>query len=285
MHANLRGALFGMAAMGLYCLYDVAIKYLGGQYSPLQILFCAGLVFVPLILAQMVWSGGGSLRPVLPLWTAARVAVALVNGVIGAYAFAVLPLAQTYAVFFLMPLMISLLAVPFLREPLDLPRGLAILAGFVGVLVALQPGGDTHVGLGHLAAFAAASLGAVYYVILRKTGGTETPAVLMFYPALVQLVAVGLAMPWFWVAMTPKAWAITSAMGVMVFIGGRLIIEGYRIAPAVVVSPMQYSQIIWAAMLGWVLFGEAMSLPLVIGIAVIIAAGVFILLHRPKGAA
>ena len=282
VNPNLRGALFGLAAMGLYCLYDVSIKFLGGDYSPLQILFCAGLVFVPLILLQLRLSRATSLRPVLPLWTVLRVVVALLNATFGAYAFSVLPLAEAYAVFFLMPLMIALLAVPILGEPMDLARGLAVVAGFAGVLIALQPGGETQLGLGHLAAFCAASLGAVNYIILRKTGGIEQPGVLLFYPAAAQLIAVGLAMPGLWLPMPAAHWALTSLMGLAVFAGGLLIIAAYRTAPAIVVAPMQYSQIIWAALLGWLLFGEGMTLPMVLGILVIIAAGLYILIYNPK---
>lgn len=276
-NTHLRGALFGLAAMALYCLYDVTIKFFGPAYSPMQILFCAGLVFVPLIGLQLRLSGQTALRPVMPKLTALRVVVGLLNGTIGAYAFSVLPLAECYAVFFLMPLMISALAVPVLGEPMDLPRSLAIATGFAGVLVALQPGGETQLGLGHVAAFAAAALGAVNYVILRKTGGIESPGVLMLYPAVAQLVALGLVMPSVWLPMPAAHWALTSLMGLELFGGGLLIILAYRHAPAIIVSPMQYSQIIWAAAFGWLLFDEAMTLQMILGISLIIAAGLFIL--------
>ena len=283
-NSNLRGALYGIAAMGLYCLYDVTIKLLGSDFSPLQILFCAGLVFVPLILVQTFWSGRASLRPMMPRLTALRVVVSLVNSVVGAYAFSVLPLAECYAVFFLMPLMIALLAVPALGEPMDFARGLAIAIGFGGVIFALQPGGDTQLGLGHLAAFTAAALGAVNYVILRKTSGVETPSVLMLYPALSQLIAIGLVVPGVWLPMSASHWALTTLMGVEVFVGGLLIIAAYRSAAAIVVAPMQYSQIIWAAILGAVLFDERMTLTMIFGIAIIILAGLFILFFKPKPA-
>jgi S-adenosylmethionine uptake transporter len=276
-NTHLRGALFGLAAMALYCLYDVTIKFLGPAYSPMQILFCAGLVFVPLIGLQLRLSGQTALRPVMPKLTALRVVVGLLNGTIGAYAFSVLPLAECYAVFFLMPLMISALAVPVLGEPMDLPRSLAIATGFAGVLVALQPGGETQLGLGHVAAFVAAALGAVNYVILRKTGGIESPGVLMLYPAAAQLIALGLMMPSVWLPMPAAHWALTSLMGLELFGGGLLIILAYRHAPAIIVSPMQYSQIIWAAAFGWLLFDEAMTLQMILGISLIIAAGLFIL--------
>ncbi len=283
-NSNLRGALYGIAAMGLYCLYDVTIKLLGSDFSPLQILFCAGLVFVPLILVQTFWSGRANLRPVMPRLTALRVVVSLVNSVVGAYAFSVLPLAECYAVFFLMPLMIALLAVPALGEPMDFARGLAIAIGFGGVIFALQPGGDTQLGLGHLAAFTAAALGAVNYVILRKTSGVETPGVLMLYPALSQLIAIGLVVPGVWLPMSASHWALTTLMGVEVFVGGLLIIAAYRSAAAIVVAPMQYSQIIWAAILGAMLFDERMTLTMIFGIAIIILAGLFILFFKPKPA-
>ena len=283
-HTHLRGASFGLAAMGLYCLYDVTIKYLGPIYSPMQILFCAGLVFVPLILVQMRVVPQGGLRPVLPGWTVLRVVISLLNATIGAYAFSVLPLAQCYAVFFLMPLMIAALAVPMLGEPMDMARGLAIVAGFCGVLIALQPGSGTAFGLGHLAAFVAAALGAVNYVILRKTGAVESPGVLMLYPAAAQLMALGLAMPMVWVAMPLQDWVLTTLMGAELFAGGLFIIAAYRNAPAIVVAPMQYSQILWAAILGTLLFDEALTLPLIVGLALIIAAGLFILACQPKTA-
>jgi S-adenosylmethionine uptake transporter len=281
---SLRGAFLGLGAMALYCFYDVTIKLLGGAYSPLQILFCAGLVFVPLILGHLLLTGqAGRMQPVQPGWIAVRVVAALLNGVLGAYAFAVLPLAQAYAVFFLMPLMISLLAVPVLGEPMDRARGFAILAGLAGVMIALQPGA-APLGLGHLAAFSAAALGALNYVILRKTSGVESPGVLMLYPAVVQLAFTGVAMLWLWVPMPPAHWALTTLMGVELMVGGLMIIAAYRIAPAIVVAPMQYSQIIWAAILGALFFGEAMDGPMIVGIAIIIAAGQFLLYRTARPA-
>jgi S-adenosylmethionine uptake transporter len=279
----LRGAVYALGGMGLYSLYDMTIKFLGKGYSPVQVLFCAGLVYLPLILTHLAITGqAGRMWPVLPGWTALRSASALVNGVLGAYAFSVLPLAQAYAVFFLMPLMIALLAVPMLGERLDAARGLAILVGFAGVVVALDPERAAP-GPGHLAALAAAGLGAMNYVILRRTGAVESPGVLLLYPAGVQLAAVALAMPALWVPMTGQAWLLTSLMGAQVFLGGLLIIAAYRLAPAIVVAPMQYSQILWAAVLGAVVFGEAMTTRTIAGISIIIAAGLFIL-WRSSGA-
>jgi len=273
----LRGPLFGLAAFGLYALYDMTIKFLGDDYSPVQILFFAGLFVLPMYLVHL-WldPAGGSLRPVLPGLTMARSVVGLANGVLGAYGFSVLPLAECYAILFLMPLLIALLAVPILGEPLGWPRGLAILAGLVGVLIVLRPG-QSPLLPAHLATLAAAALGALNYIIVRRVSGVERPAVLLLYPTLVQFIAVALALPFVWQPMPLAHLGLTALMAVELFIGGFLVVAAYRLAPVVVVAPMQYSQIIWATVLGALIFGEAMDGPTWGGIGLIIAAGLFIL--------
>lgn len=276
------GALLGLAAFGLYALYDITIKFFGGVLNPMQVLFCAGAFALPLILGQLVLTGQArTLKPVLPRWTAARIAVTLLNGTLGAYAFSVLPLAEAYAVFFLMPLLISALAVPLLGEPMDLPRSVAIFAGLIGVVVALRPG-EAELGLGHLAALSAATMGALNYIIIRKTSGVEQPGVILLYPTIALVVATGMAMPWLWVPMTPGQVGLTFLMAAELFLGGYAIVAAYRRAPAIVVAPMQYSQIFWAAVLGWLLFGEVIGLATALGIAIIIASGMVLLARSSR---
>ncbi len=272
--------MLGFAAFGLYALYDIAIKYLGGIYSPMQVLFCAGLFALPMVTVQVLTDvQRRGLWPVMPGWMALRVGVALVNGVLGAYAFAVLPLAEAYAVFFTMPLMIALLGVPLLGEPMDMRRALAILAGLVGVIVALRPG-QVPVTPGHLAALTAAALGALNYVILRRTGAVERPAVLLFWPIAVQFSVLAMAMPFVWQPMPLADLGLTALMAVALVLGGLLIIAAYRAAPVIVVAPMQYSQIVWGVLFGVLFFGEGLSLDTAIGIGIIVASGLVILTHR-----
>ena len=274
---NLQGAALGLAAFGLYALYDTTIKFLGSAFSPVQILWCAGVFALPIVLAQVyLGSAKGGLRPLLLRWTLIRVACTLVNGILGAYAFSVLPLAEAYAVFFLMPLMISALAVPMLAEPLDLPRVVAILAGLVGVIVVLQPG-QLPILPGHLAAFVSAVLGSVNYVILRKTSGVERRGVLLFWPIATQTAVLTLALPLVWLPMPPLAVGLTLMMALELVAGWLLLIAAYRLAPSIVVAPMQYSQILWAVILGALFFGEGLNAATVIGIAIIVAAGLFLM--------
>lgn len=273
-----QGALLGLASFGIYACADVTIKFMGIGLSPVQIIFAAAVFSLPLILLQAFVGSRGhlSLRPNLPGWTLVRVALILVNSVVVSYTFTKLPLAQAYAIFFCMPLLITVLAVPFLGERLDPPRVLAVLAGFSGVLIALRPGSEP-LQFAHLTAIIGATLGACNSLILRKVNGRERSAVLLLYPTLAQVVLLGCLLPWLWQPMDLLAWGLAATVGILSVIGGILIIAAYARAPAIVVAPMQYSQIIWGAALGALIFGEKMDALMVAGISVIVGAGLYLL--------
>lgn len=277
LSSNLVGALLSLASFGLYACSDVTIKFLGQDLMAVQIIFVASLCTLPMILVQALTSAGGlALRPALPGLSALRVGLILINSVFVSYTFTKLPIAQAYAIFFCMPLLITLLAVPLLGEKLDLARGLAILAGFSGVLIALRPG-SVPLQFAHLTAILGASLGAANSILLRMIGGRERPAVMLLYPTLAQAVVLAFVMPWVWHPMTVQNWSLAALMGFLSVAGGLLIITAYSRSAAVVVAPMQYSQIIWGAGLGMLIFGEKMDLFMVLGISVIIAAGIYLL--------
>lgn len=282
MHSNLRGALLAMAGFGLYSLADAAVKYLGEDYSPVQIVAYASLATLPLI--AVLWLRSRvSLRPVHPRLMALRTLAMIGNGLLITYAFTVLPLAQVYAIAFTMPLMISLLAWPALGDRVTLTGALAILIGLVGVIIALQPGQVTpHIG--HLAAISGVVLGAVNYIIMRKTGGAEAMVPMLFYPMLGQAVVGLLLLPGRHVPMPPSDLALVAAMALATFGAMLLLVSAYRAAPPVVVAPNQYSQIIWAAILGSVLFGEDMTMQMLLGMVLIVVAGLLVL-TRPAPAA
>ena len=280
-----RGALFGLAAFGSYAGSDVMVKFLGKGMNSFQVMFLAAAFTLPFIIGQIaVTNRGGSLKPVLPLWTWARIGITLVNSALVTYTFTHLPIAQCYAIFFTMPLMITLLAWPLLGEPIDPLRGAIILVGFAGVLIAVQPGSTTFQ-LAHLTAICGAALGALNSLILRKIGGRERSGVILVYPVLAQALGAGLVMPFVWTPMQPHDWLAGTILGIMGTFGGLFIIAAYRRAPAIVVAPMQYSQILWASTLSYFLFGEKPGLITALGIAVIIAAGLAILVtaRRNRG--
>jgi S-adenosylmethionine uptake transporter len=242
-----------------------------------QVMFFSALCTLPFILGQMFWQDRrASLRTNLPGLTAIRVLISLLGGWFVIYTFTHLPLAQCYAIFFTMPLMITLLAWPLLGEPVDPLRGAIILAGFGGVLIALQPG-TTQFQLAHLTAILGAVTGALNSLIFRKIGHREKSGVILLYPVLAQVLVAGLIMPFVWTPLTLSDWQVGLQMGALGLVGGLFIIAAYRTAPAIVVAPMQYSQIVWASILGYLLWGEKPSLASTLGIGVIVVAGLALL--------
>lgn len=278
INSNLRGAFLSLGAFFAYACTDVSIKALGQNMSSFQVMFLAAACTLPFVAGQILWRNPrASLWPRLPHLTFLRVVIGLIGSAFVTYSFTHLPLAQCYAVFFTMPLMITLIAWPMLGEPIDPLRGLIILVGFGGVLIALQPG-TTDFQLAHLAAICGAVTGALNSLLLRKIGHGESSGVILLYPTLAQFVVTGVLMFFVWQPISLTDVQVGLQMGFLGTMGGLLIIAAYRIAPSIVVAPMQYSQIIWASALGLLFWGEKPSLMNTVGICVIIAAGLALLL-------
>ena len=277
LHHPLRGALLALASFGAYACADVSIKALGANLNSFQVMFVAAACTLPFVLGQIFWMDRrASLRPSLPHLTLARMAITLCGSAFVTYSFTHLPLAQCYAIFFTMPLMITVLAWPLLGERIDPWRGVLVLLGFSGVLIALQPG-STDFRLAHLTAISGATTGALNSLLLRKIGHREKAGVILFYPVIGQMVGAGLMMPFVWLPMNGHELSLGVLLGLLSTVGGLLIIAAYRMAPAIVVAPMQYSQILWASTLGLIFWQERPDLATMIGIGVIIAAGLMLL--------
>lgn len=280
--SNLRGALLSLAAFGVYASNDVIVKFLGASYSAFQTIFFSVLFSFPLVLLMLIGDRtDGNLIPRMPFLTGARALMTVANALCGFYAFSVLPLAEAYPIFFAMPILITLLAIPMLGERVGLHRGVAIAVGLAGVVVVVRPGGADF-GIGHLAALAAASLGAMNSVLVRKTGGAERSVVIMLYPMLANLIVTGAALPLVYQPMPIEHLGLLAGMAVLGTFAGLLGIAAYRRAPAVIVAPMQYSQIVWAVFYGWLIFDESHDLVTVLGTAIIIASGIYIVLREGR---
>lgn len=281
MSPTLRGALLSLAAFAAYATHDVVVKFLGGYYSSFQTMFFAGLMGFPLVTILLLSDRrDGTLIPRHPWWTAIRTVSAVATGAMGFYAFSVLPMATCYAIFFAMPLLITLMAIPMLGEKVGLRRGIAVMVGLVGVIIVLRPGSGQGFSLGHLAALGAATTGSLSSIIVRKIGRDERSVVLMLYPMVLTVVATGALMPFVYQPMPVSHLALTAVMAFLGTLGALGSIAAYRVAPAVIVAPMQYSQIIWAAIYGWLFFNESVDFYTAVGSAVIIASGIYIVLRE-----
>jgi drug/metabolite transporter (DMT)-like permease len=283
MSPALKGALYGLAGFGLFALADATIKFLGGTYSPVQIVALAGLFTLPLI--GLLWVVAPvPLRPIYPGLMALRTAALIGNGLLVTYAFTVLPLAQAYAIFFTMPLILTLMAWPLLGDRVDGISALAVAIGLAGVIVALNPG-QVEFGIGHIAAVGGVVLAAVHYLVIRKTGGAEANVPMLLYPILGQTITAFLILPGRYVPMPSSDLAAIAGMTLAGFTGTLMMIAAYRVAAPVIVAPTQYSQIAWAALFGVLFFDEPMSADTALGMAIIAAGGVIIVARQNRRAA
>jgi S-adenosylmethionine uptake transporter len=270
-------------AFAFFAAHDVAVKMLGGRYEVVQIIFFSVLLTFPLVVLMLLRDAAkGDLRPVHPWWTALRTGSTVVTGLCAFTAFSTLPLAQVYAIIFASPLVITLLSIPVLGERVGLHRGGAVIVGLVGVLVVLRPG-TVELGLGHAAALTAAVTGALAAVIMRRIGREERTAVMMLYPMMANFVVMACALPFVYRPMPLGDLGLWALMAVLVFGASLALIGAYRRADAVLVAPMQYSQIVWAALYGWLFFGEGVDLWTALGAGIVIASGLYIVLREGRG--
>jgi len=283
MSPNAKGAVLSLIAFGVYATQDVFIKTLGATYSPIQIVFFSVLLSFPLATIHLMRDRAPStLVPMHPWWIGFRTVAAVITSFSAYYAFSNLPLAQTYAILFATPLIITVLSIPMLGERVRLPRWLAVIVGLIGVVVVLRPG-DADLTLGHAAALLAAVTGAFASIVLRKIGAEERPVVVMLYPMVANFVVMGAMLPFVYVPMPIEHLGYLAVISVFVWVGGRVIIAAYRTGEAAIVAPMQYSQILWATVYGFVFFNESLDLYTGIGAAIIIASGLFIVFRESRG--
>ena len=283
MTGNTRGVIFALMAFAIFSTHDIAIKILGGVYSPIQIVFFSVLLSFPLATVMLMRdSTSGTLIPRHPWWLALRTVAAVVTGVSAFYAFSVLPLAQVYAIIFASPLIITVLAIPVLGETVRLRRWAAVIVGLVGVMVVLRPGGTT-LGLGHLAALMAAVGGAVASIVVRKIGEDERPVVMLLYPMVTNFVVMACLLPLVYVPMPIEHLGLLGVVAVFAWTASRMIITAYQSGEAAIIAPTQYSQIIWASIYGLLFFDETIDLQTGIGAGIIIASGLYIVLRESRG--
>jgi drug/metabolite transporter (DMT)-like permease len=192
------------------------------------------------------------------------------------YAFANMPLALVYAAMFASPLVTSAMGVAILGEQTGPRRIAAICAGFVGVLIAINPS-SIDLEFGHLALIALPVLGAAGNIIVRISGPQEALSIMSFWPNLGVIVLMVLAGGSSFEPMEYDALFILMAVAFCSWLGGVVFIHAMRRGPTISAISMQYSQVIWGGLLGYFLFKEAVTWPTILGSAVIVVSGLYIM--------
>lgn len=196
------------------------------------------------------------------------------------FALGFLPLADAVSITFVGPLLIVALSALLLGEKVGPRRWGAVICGFVGMLVIIRPGAGTFQ-LAALLPVAVACFYAFYQIITRLISHRSDPLNMLFYTALVGALVMSAIVPFDWQPPTPRQWFMLVAAGFLGGVGHYAIITGYQRSEATVVAPFAYTEIVWATVLGLVVFGDFPDVYTFVGAAIIVASGVYVL-HRER---
>ena len=194
------------------------------------------------------------------------------------YALAELPLADAMLLKISAPLFIPIIAFVWLSEYISLRVIMAIMIGFLGVILVLKPTGTIHIA--SLVGLLGGALAALAKVTIRRMSASEPTSRIVFYFGLISLTVSAIPLFWFWQNPTNKEWIILLLLGTFGTIGQLLLTKSYILAPASRIAPFTYSSILFAAIIGWVFWGELVTLITVSGALLIILAGIIILREK-----
>jgi drug/metabolite transporter (DMT)-like permease len=297
MSTNLIGALCAMAAAVFFSFNDMAIKFMSGGYALHQVVLIRSVVGMSVWLVLVMPFSGG--------WKVVktdRLGMHILRGLCVVFAnltfflgLAAMPLAGAVAIFFVSPLLITVFSVLFLGERVGPFRWGAIVIGFAGVLVMVNPGAGSFQ-IAALLPILAATGYAFLHILTRKIGGTESAATMLFYIQLTFIVTsilVGLVLgdgrfsgnshpsldflTRAWVVPQVSDWGILVAIGVASSGGGYLISQAYRLSEAAFAAPFEYLAMPLAILFGVLVFGEYPVFRDWVGIALIIGSGLVLL--------
>lgn len=270
------GVLLALGCYAVYSWSDAMVKAIGSSLSIFEIgVVVTAVSFVPGLFARPPgekWRDALKLsRPILVnLLAFCRVGSATLI----TYSFVTIPLAEVYCIVFLIPVFVTILGVLVLQEQVAIERWILVLVSFVGVLLVVQPG-FRQLELGHFTALGCALCAATATTILRFISGAERRTTLFLLPTLYTLLFNVALVPFFGFHMPSwGAVALLVGAGVLGGIGYLLQISAITVAPASRIAPMQYSQIVWALILGALFFAEFPDGVALAGLGVVVVAGI-----------
>lgn len=210
-------------------------------------------------------------------WThASRMAVGMVAMSLNFLSYTLLPIAEATAIGFMVPIVATLLSVLLLSESVGSHRWAAIAAGLVGVLIVIQPGNGHIPLLGAIVGLSGVAITAWVSIIIRKLGETESPVTTMFWFSLSSMVPLGIAMIFVGQAHDAHTWGLLGLVGLFGGAAQLGITWSLRLAPVSIVLPMDYSSLIWAALLGWLIWQNWPVPATWVGAPLIIGSGLYI---------
>jgi drug/metabolite transporter (DMT)-like permease len=280
---RLKGIALMCGAVLLFAGNDAAAKYLNAYMPTLEVVWaryaCAFLLGFamsnPITRPQL-------LRTNRPWMQVGRSALLLVSTSLNFVALRYLQLDEAISIIFSTPFLVAVMGGPLLGEWIGWRRWTAIMVGFGGVLLVTRPGaGGIHPAA--LLSFGSAICYSLYSILTRVLAASDSSETTLFYSNLVGAVATTAILPWVWTP--PQNLIVVAAMismGLFSGFGHYLLIIGHRLAPAAVLAPFIYTEIVWMIALGYVLFGDVPNRWTLAGAAVVVGSGLYLVYRERK---
>lgn len=268
-----------MMCVGVACLStnDALAKFLVAEYSPLQILFLRNIIALPFaILLTLKMDGPGALRSRRPVAHLLRGILWIAATLLFFTSVFYLELAEATALIFVAPLFITAISAAFLREQVGPRRWIAVSVGFVGVLIVIRPGTEAFQPVSLLPV-----LTAFIYALLmlgaRWVDPRESVWTMLLYLTGTSALLSAFIVPFVWQPVRPGDLWFFAAIALFGTAGMTMMTQAFRLVPATIVAPLDYTGLVWATAFGWLIWNEVPDRMAFLGAAVIIASGLYII--------
>ncbi|MCH2327783.1 MAG: DMT family transporter [Rhodobacterales bacterium] len=278
------GILLMIITTIVFASQDGLSKYLATEYNVYMVVMIRYWFFAAFVISMSSRRTGGiklvvkTKSPILQIF---RSLILVAEMCITILAFTLLGLAETHAIFASYPLIIAMLSGPILGEYVGWRRWLAICVGFIGILIILNPGNGIFSPYA-LVPLAGAILFAIYGLLTRYVGQYDDSSTSFYWTGVVGSIAMTVIGLNFWDPVSRSDWSVMLLLSASGVVGHYLLIKCYEVAEASAIQPFAYLQLIWASMIGIIIFGEQITTNVLIGACIIVGAGLFTLWRERK---
>lgn len=269
-----------LLSMAIFSSIDVIAKILVADYSPIEVAWGRYLANVLVLVPFIIRSRGQLLLTARPLSQIVRGVSMLGSAVLFMAGLGQLAIADATSIGFVSPLMVTALSIPILGEKVGIRRWAAVVVGFVGILIIIQPGTSAF-NPAALFPVLSAACWSCGLVVTRRMKSGEPVLTTLFYTALVGLVLLTILLPTAWGPLTWHAFGLMMLMGILNTCGQYSLVLGYIRGPASMLAPFSYSQIIWSTLSGVFIFGTVPGFFTWIGATIVVASGLYVF-HRER---
>jgi drug/metabolite transporter (DMT)-like permease len=271
-----KAALLFLIAVALLATMDMVVKFASSSLSTPQIVWGR---YVSQFVSMVVIVGPAGIltccRSKIPQLHITRAIILFGANFAFMAALRYLPLIEANVVGFASPLLLTALTYPVLGERVGFGRWAAVIAGFIGVLIVLEPG-TAMFQWAALLPLMMAVCAAIYHVMTPIVARVEDPAISIYFLGIIGAISMSLVVPWFWTQPDMLGWAMLFVIGVLGTIGHLLIVRAFAYAPASMLAPFFYVHLIWATIYGWFIFSDIPKIATLIGGGLIIVSGIYV---------